>query len=276
MPWERWGVAAAIFAEILILLAIGRAAAQALARGSLTRELSEKDNAAVALAVAGYYLGLFIALSGLLEGPPMALIDEMKLVALHGLLGIACALLSAGLWRPILGVNFRTHLFESRNTAAGLVCAAGLTATGLIYRGSVQGEGGFGTALVFFALGQGALFAVTLLYEWITPYDVRGEVIDRGNVSAAAAFAGVILASGLIVGHAATGDFTTWRESLKGFSLLLIPLAAMPLIRWLVAGGLLFGFRSLSTEITRDRNLAAGVIEAVAYVGSAILVTRLV
>ena len=277
MPWlERWGGAAAIFAEILILLAIGRAVAQILARGRFTRELTEKDNTAVALAVAGYYFGLFVALSGLLEGEPRTLTHDLMLVALHGLMGIACALFSAALWRPVLGIDFRSHLFESRNAAAGLVCGAGLVATGLIYRGSVQGEGGFGTALAFFALGQAALYAVSLAYEWITPYDVRDEVIAKGNPAAAAAFAGAILAAGVIVGHAATGDFTSWRESLTGFLILLIPLAALPLVRWLVAGGLLFGFRSLSIEITRDRNLSAGVIEAVAYVGSAILVTRLV
>src|SRR5688572_33059303 len=107
MPWERWGFAAAIFAEILILLAIGRATEQLLSRGSLTHELSEKDNTAVALAVAGFYLGLFIALSGLLEGQAVALQDELMRVGLHGLMGIACALLSACLWRPVLGVDFR-------------------------------------------------------------------------------------------------------------------------------------------------------------------------
>src|SRR5690349_2343005 len=97
---ERWGVAAAIFAETLILLAIGRALAQLLIRGSLTRELTEKDNAALALAVAGYYFGLFIALSGLLEGPALPLAEEMLLIGMHGLLGLACAIVAAALWRP--------------------------------------------------------------------------------------------------------------------------------------------------------------------------------
>ncbi len=287
-PLESWLPFAVLFAEVLALVGLGRLAAGHLSRLSLSHELTTRDNGAFAVALAGYHLGLFLALAGLLSGETRDLGRDAILVGVHGLVAIPCLLVSASIWRPVFGVDLRRDLAEGRNLAAGIVCGCGLAATGLVYGGAVQGDnpgvtggffrtelGGSVAALIFFALGQGALFLTSLLYEWITPYDVEEEVTEKGNVAAALGFGGALLATGIVVAHAAAGDLSSWEESVRDFARLLVPLAGLPLVRWIVADGLLLGFRNVNREISADRNLAAGLLEAVAYVGCAILVTRL-
>jgi hypothetical protein len=50
----------------------------------------------------------------------------------------------------------------------------------------------------------------------------------------------------------------------------MIPLLALPLVRWVVVNGLFLGFGSVNREIVEDRNAAAGMVEASAYVGIAL------
>jgi len=277
MNWQVWIPVGVVFVEVLALVFLGRVAAQKCLRRDLATELTTHDNPAAALAVGGYHLALFLGLAGLLAGESKAsLLHEVLVVALHGVLLTACLLLSGLLWRPALGLSIHEHVCTGRNVAAGLVCGSSLVATGLIYQGSVQGEGGWVSALVFFALGQCMLIAASLYYDWVSPVDVQGEVATKGNLAAALGQAGALLATGLVVGHAVEGDFTTWSDSLRDFFLLLVPVLALPLVRWLVARGILLSFADLDAEITRDRNPAAGLLEAVAYVGCAAFYVHMV
>ena len=54
----------------------------------LTFELVERDNFALALAMAGYYLGLVLAIGGTLVGPGANIIDDLLDVCFYGLLSI--------------------------------------------------------------------------------------------------------------------------------------------------------------------------------------------
>jgi uncharacterized membrane protein YjfL (UPF0719 family) len=261
-----------VFLEVLALVWIGKKATQIAARTDFDRELLSRDNPAAGVVLGGFYLALFTALSGLLAGEAgSSLGADLLLTAAHGAAAIVCLVLSAALWRPILQVDFRKDVLEGRNAGAALVAAAALVATGLIYRGALAGESDQAASVAaFFALGEGALLLAVLLYEWITPYDVYAEIADRRNLGAAIGAAGAILASGLIIGSAVTGDFTTWEESIAETLAYLLPLAALPIVRLLVVNGLLLGFGNVNREIAEDRNPAAGAVEASAYIGIAL------
>ena len=154
--------------------------------------------------------------------------------------------------------------------------AASFVATGLVYRGALEGEGSRGlVTAVFFALGEGAVFASILLYEGLTPYDVCQESGQKGNTAAALAASGAVLASGLIVGDAVSGDFHGWQSTLIETLPYLLPAACLPVVRWTVVNGLLLGFGNADREISQDRNLAAGALEASAYVGTALVLVTL-
>ena len=84
-------------AVVLVLLVIGKWAFDALHRRFVLRtELLEHGNLAVALAVAGYYLGLAIVLGGVAYGPAsFSLLDDVIAVTVFGLLGIVLLNFSA-------------------------------------------------------------------------------------------------------------------------------------------------------------------------------------
>jgi uncharacterized membrane protein YjfL (UPF0719 family) len=273
---ERAGHGSAVVAEAIALAWIGKKAADLAMRARLDREVATKDNPAAGVTLAGYYVGLFLALSGILSGPSHTLGSDLLFVAVHGAAAIVCLLLSASLWRPILQVDFRKDILEARNTGAGIVAACTLASTGLVYRGAVSGQGGDpGSVAAFFALGEGALFLAFLLYEWATPYDVYEEIGRKGNLAAAVAFAGAALAAGLIVGNAVEGEFKGWKESILETLLYLVPLLTFPLVRLVVVNGLILGFRDVNREIAEDRNVAAGLVEGAAYVGIALFALHL-
>lgn len=273
---QRAGHGSAVVASAIALAWIGKKAAELATRTRFDREVATNDNPAAGVALAGYYVGLFLALSGILAGPAHTLASDLLFVAVHGAAAVACLLLSAALWRPILQVDFRKDILEARNPGAGIVAACALAATGLVYRGAVSGQSGDAASVAaFFALGEGALFLAFLLYEWATPYDVYEEIARKNNLAAAAAFAGAALAAGLIVGNAVEGEFTTWKESILDSILYLLPLLTFPLARIVVVNGLLLGFRDVNREITEDRNVAAGLVEGAAYVGIALFALHL-
>jgi uncharacterized membrane protein YjfL (UPF0719 family) len=267
---------AVLLLEVLALVWAGKKIAERLTRTNFDRELMTIDNPASGIALSGFYLGLFVALSGLLAGEAHTLGEDALRTAGYGAATITALFLSASLWRPILHLDLRKDIHEARNLGAGLIGAAAFIGSGLVFRGALHGESAQWWAVgVFFLIGEGALFLAILLYEWITPYSILEEVTQKQNVAAAIGLSGAIVASGLIVGNAMEGDFTTWRASIRDSLLHLLPLLALPLVRSLVVNGLLLSFRNVNREVTEDRNPAVGLVEASAYIGIAVFVLHL-
>jgi uncharacterized membrane protein YjfL (UPF0719 family) len=261
---------------VIALVWIGRKALELATRTRFREELTVKDNPAAGVACAGFYLSLFIALSGLLAGEADTLARDTMLTALHGATAIAALVISSFLWRPIVHISLREDILTARNVGAGIVIASVLVATGLVYRGAVHLQGENAAVVgVFFALGEGALLLYLLLYEWATPYNVYEEIQAKSNIAAALAFAGATIAAGLILGNAVEGRFTQWRESIQDALLYMIPMLALPLVRYTVVNGLFLGFGSVNREIVEDRNTAAGLVEGATYVGIALFAVEL-
>jgi uncharacterized membrane protein YjfL (UPF0719 family) len=171
---------------------------------------------------------------------------------------------------------------EARNVAAAIVVAGAYVATSLTYSGALDGEGGgFWILLLFFLLGQLALLGITYAFRWLTGYDDVQE-IAAGNVAAALALAGLLIAVGVVVGHAASGEFTGLLNSLGGFLLALVAVVAFYPVRQLVVQSLILGgplrWRGtlIDREIAQDKNIAAGLLEAVAYLTTALFVTYMI
>jgi uncharacterized membrane protein YjfL (UPF0719 family) len=268
--------AAVLFLEVLALAGLGRALGGLLLGVKVREQLCAKDNPAAGLVLGGFTLGLFIALAGLMQGEASTLAVDALDTALHGAGAIAGMALAAALWRVLLELDLRRDVLEARNLGAALLIAASLVATGLIYQGALSGDGSRGwVAAGFFALGEGALFAAVLLYEFLTPYDVGEEVGAKANPAAAVAASGAVIAAGLIIGDAVAGDFHGWTASLLETLPYLLPAALLPLVRWTIVNGLLLGFGNADREIAQDRNLAVGAVEAAAYVGVAVVLVAL-
>ena len=263
-------------AVVLVLLAVGKWVYDALHRRFVLRtELIEKDNLAVALAVAGYYLGLVIVLGGVVSGPAsFSVLDDVIGLVIFGLLGIVLLNLSAWINDKVVFSKFdnEKEIVEDRNAGMGAVEGGNYVAVGLITAGAMSGEGGLLPGLVFWVSGLVALVIAGLLYDKITSYDLHDQ-IEKDNVAVGVAFAGVMVGFGNIIRLAGEGDFVSWNESLTEFGYYtVVGLILLPLIR-IFADNVLLPGASLSDELVKDRpNLGAGFIEAVTYLGASMLI----
>ncbi len=204
----------------VVLLALARWVQQWLYGKTLHTLLTEDDNPAMGIAIAGYLFGVFwavTALLGNLKDPAhhYELLPDLWNVLLYGVVGIVLlTAVALGTCRVFLGTGIQEQL-AARNVAAAIVVAGVYIATGLTYSGTLSGEGGsFGILLLFFLLGQLALLGITYAFRWLTSYDDVQE-IAAGNVAAALALTGLLIAVGLIVRWAVAGNYTGFFHSLK-------------------------------------------------------------
>ena len=261
---------------LLVLLTVGKWAYDGLHRRFVLRvELLEKDNLALAVTVAGYYLGLVIVLGGVVSGPAsISLLDDVIGLAIYG--GLAIVLLNLSAWvndRLVFSrFDNEREIVEDRNVGVGILEGANYVAVGLITAGAMSGEGGLVPGLVFWVTGLAALVVGGVLYDRITSYDLHDQ-IEANNVAVAVAFAGVLVGFGNVIRLAGEGDFVSWNESMTEFGYyLVVGLVLLPLVRLFADKVLLPGAR-LTDELVQERpNLGAGVIEGVSYVAASMLI----
>jgi uncharacterized membrane protein YjfL (UPF0719 family) len=267
-----------LIAGFYILFFIGKLVNDLLNRDyKLTHELVERDNPALAVAVAGYYLGLVFAIGGALVGPSRGIVEDLIDLVIYGALAIILLNLSWLLCDRLILRKFKVvdELIRDQNPGTGAVSFGVSVASGLIVYGAVTGQGGtIWTAIGFWAVGQLILVIAGLMYDRITPYDVHAE-IERDNVAAGVSFGGAMAAMGIVVGFAASRDFTSWAEDLPGFSLIaLCGLVMLPLVRFLT-DRVLLPTVTLTDEIVNQKtpNVGAAFIEALSYVSGAFVIS---
>ena len=271
-----------VVAAALILVALSRWVLQWIFGHSLRVLLTDHDNPAIGVAVAGYLFSVIWTITVLLSSPGSGFWQDILDVLLYGVLGIALlTAVSLITCRFFLGLHVREQL-EGRNVAAAIVVAGVYVATSFTYSGALDGEGGgFGILLLFFVLGQAALLIMTYVFRWLTAYDDVQEIAS-GNIAAGLALAGLLVAMGIIVGNAASGDFTSLGDSLVSFLLALLVFLIFYPVRQLVVQGLILGGRLswrgilLDTEIAQDKNVAAGLLEGMTYLSTALFITLVV
>ncbi|ACN16111.1 conserved hypothetical protein [Desulforapulum autotrophicum HRM2] len=272
-------------AVFFVLFALGKVVYNLLHRDfDLNREMVENDNPAVSLAVTGYYAGLVLAIGAAIVGPSAGFTADLMDLLIYGVLSIVLLNISSFVcdWLILFKFKISDELLRDRNQGTGAVVFGTLVASGFVIFGSVSGAGGtIWTAMGFWALGQVLLIVAALVYNFILPFDLHQE-IERDNVAAGVAFAGALIAMGVVVGLAAEGDFVSWGESLPSFlAYALLGLVSLPFLRLLTDRLLLPGVK-LSDEIVgirpdhskeeRGPNVGAAYVEAFAYIAGAYII----
>ena len=276
MSWDQILTGFIYLAVVLVLVVIGKWVYTALHRGFvLQTELLEKDNLAMAVTIAGYYLGLAIVLGGVVSGPGAGVLtDDVIDVVIFGLLAIVLLNLSSWINDKIIFSRFdnQKEIIQDRNTGMGAIEGGNHVAVGLITAGALAGEGGLLSGAVFWVLGQGGLIVAALLYNKMTSFDLHDQ-IERDNTAVGVAFAGVLIGFGNIIRLAGEGDFVSWTQSLGEFGYYaVVGLLLLPLVRIFTDKVLLPGAR-LTDELVKDvPNLGAGVIEATTYLAASMLI----
>jgi uncharacterized membrane protein YjfL (UPF0719 family) len=240
---------------------------------NLDEQLTEKDNPAVAISVTGYFVGVTIIFVGAVEGPGTGLLNDLISVSIFSIAGIGALFLSRFINEKFILYQFSTvkELVELRNPGTGVVQAASYIASALVIAGAIHGEGGGAdTALVFYLLGQLILVIFGFLYEKITPYSVHDEIV-KNNLAAGFGFSGGLIAIGIIVMKATSGNFISWADNLTllAFDAALV-LVYLFFVR-LFFDKYLLAKSNLNDEIARDKNVGAGLLEMFVAIGFSVV-----
>ena len=261
-----------------VMILVAKLLEDLLSPRKVTEEVAARDNPALGVAMTGYYLALAIIFVGVVAGPSAGFLTDLYQVALYSAVGLVFLTISRLVLDQIIFRRFANPraIVEDRNSAAGTARASFYVATGFVTAGSLTGDdSGILVSLVFFALGQAALFAFAKLYDVMTPFGVREE-IENGNLAAGVAFGGSIVALGLILGRAVSGAFLGWGPSVLYFALqAVVGVVLLQVVRLLMDKILLPGHK-LNDEIARDRNVSVGLIEAGIAVAFAVVLTALI
>lgn len=268
---------------VVVLLIIARLAYRLVLGQSMTRALIDHDNQAAAVALAGFLLGVIQVIIPILSGPGHSFWADMRGVALYGIGGII-AMTAAGLifeqYSVRTGVKLREEVAKN-NLAAGIVDGAIHFASGQIVAGALTGDGGaIMPTVVFWVAGFVALILLTQVFRLLTGYN-DSRMINEGNVAAALGSAGLIISIGMMVGYAVSGTFTGYAEGFRSFGLMLLvvfflyPVRQIIVQTILLGGGFSLWKGRLDAEIADDRNVGAGLLEAVGYLATALVVTNI-
>jgi uncharacterized membrane protein YjfL (UPF0719 family) len=278
----QWGW---VILEVLlgfVLLWLGHQGYQRLVlRLNLAEELFVRDNPAVAVAIAGFDLGVVLALGSIFPlagagGEAGQLSWQLYLtIGLSAILAVVLMLAGA-----IVGDRFLLRRFESRqallterNLAIGAIAAGFHVANGLIISHAWAGDGGPGVGLVCWLLAVVVLVGGSQIYGRVAAFDLRGELCDRKNLAVGLAFAGLLVGVGNVSRSALSANFEGWL-SFVGYGLNLgIGLAMLLGVRFL-ADLLLVPGAKFSDETARQAipNVGAGLLEGMAYVTGSMLI----
>lgn len=241
----------------------------------LDEQLTEMDNDAVSVSAAGYFLAITAVFIGAYYEPAKLNLHVDRLGENWGLLGLD--LLEVGgytlggifLLNLARIINARLVLYKfsvdkemirDQNPGTGVVEGGMYLATGLIIAGAVHGEGSWLTGLVFFLLGELCLVLFGLLYVRLSPYDLHAE-IERDNTAAGLGFAGNLIAIGIIVMKGVAGDFVDWGTDLLTLGKDVLLVFVLLIATRFIFDRLILLNSNLQTEISRDQNLGAGLLE---------------
>jgi len=270
---------------VLVGVWIGKLIRDLLTRYKINEELTGKNNAAVGVALAGYYVGLAIAIAGVLVGPEGGdLWHDMLNVAIYSLIAIVLLNISAFVNNKLILYKFdnQKELVDDQNSGTGATMAGSYLATGLIVNAAVSGEvaGGWWkgllACLIFFVLGQVVLVLAGLWYQLITKYDIHKVIGDDNNVAAGIGFGGFLFAVGYVVRAAMMGQSVSWGVDLVSFALYVVIALILLTIGRLITDKVFLPRAKISDEIGSQGNIAAASVAAAIYITIAVLIVSAV
>jgi uncharacterized membrane protein YjfL (UPF0719 family) len=278
-------IATALMLVTLAKYAFGRLV---LSGCKLDDELFIRDNPAAAILVLGYGGALLTIAMGVVRAEAhQKILHELAVIVCAVSAGALLVLIGAGPLLALLGVPLKKSVIEDRNVGVALAAAGAYIAEGFLVHGVVAttpadlppGSPGLWdettilTALGFFVVAQVPLIVSVLLYRKLCGFDVKAE-LARGNVAAGLSYGSCIAAMGLVIGHAARGEFRGWTVALIEFAIYAVfGLVLLPSLRFAVSA-VLVPNSSLTHEVGRQDvpNWGAALLEAFAYLGAAGLV----
>jgi uncharacterized membrane protein YjfL (UPF0719 family) len=247
----------------------------------IQQELVENDNFAFIISYVGFFAALTIVIGGAIVGESYGFITDIKQIFIYGIGATFLLLLAGWIHNKVILHKFdlKKEIIVDKNEGSGVIEAAIFIANGFILYGALIGESetllqGITTFVVYWLIGNIVLIIASKIFiSWMS-YDIH-DAIEKDNVAAGVSFAGAIIAIGIITMNAIIDPFVDWTSTLANISIqTILGCILLPIMR-VFADKILLPGQKLTDEIVNQEkpNIGAGLIEAFAYIASAILIT---
>ncbi len=246
-------------------------------------ELTERDNPAFGVFFAGYMLGLALAISGAFFGIGASIVANLVNIGTSGIAAIVLLRFSMFIGDKFVLYRFAIakEIAGDRNSGTGFAMAGLFIAGGLVIDGVMSGQsatylGMLRDIIVYWAIGQVFLIVGGLLFQWTARYDVHKTIEEDDNVAAGISMGGYFVGLGIILKAALTGAGSDLGpEILVTLVIGVIGLIVLVFAR-IMAAVVMLPKANLADEVSRQKNMAAGVVSAVTYVALSLLFASVV
>ncbi len=268
------------FLIAVTILSAMRFLAGTVANVSATHEISQKDNNAFGVSLAGAMVAVSIMLMGVVSGDAgYNLANETQMVLLFGLLGIILMWITRIVFDRLSfpKLSIQQQIMQG-NMAASIIDACNMIATAIIIKGAMTWvDGGLNMALIAVVvsfLASQIIMALATLYR-VKVYAKRHNdsqlhtAIEQDNVALSLRFGAYRIGIAIAV-SAAFAVIEYIPESLAWvfilwFLVALILFVLLTLIAIVIRLGVLHKV-NIGEEVGEQRNISVGVIEGSIYI----------
>lgn len=252
-------------------------------------ELTQKDNAAFGISLAGVVFGVTLVLSGVIPSNwAMPLADSVVAVGVYGVVGIAMMALTRVIFDRIAlpRISIRDEIVKG-NVAAAIVDAGNVIAAALVIRALMawipsNTLDGLVSLLLVYLVSQAVLTAVAVVHVQLLSKRVEGgslqtEIQER-NSALAMRFSGRRIGVAFAISAASSiMVYEIYEVTTLLFAWVLVSLAVIAgviLLSWLAIRIILFGV-DVNDEVIRQRNVALGAVQGTVYLSLGLIVASL-
>lgn len=274
----------------LIVLLLAKLARDITTSHRIDEEVVERQNLAEALQLSGYLFGVVLVFVGAVYQPThLVLADigygfdaqfgwDVLRVFLYSIAGIlALNVVRIVMDRLVLyKFDVGKEIIQDKNAGTGSAEFGISVATGLMIAGAISGSGGGGeleealTSLAFFVLGLVVLVLFALFYELTTSFDIHEE-IEKDNPAVGVAFGGNLIAIGLVMLKALSGDFLGWSQSITEFVVFAIVGFVLLYVLRLLVDLLVLPRVKVAQEMSAGKNVGVAFLESAVVVSSSLI-----
>jgi uncharacterized membrane protein YjfL (UPF0719 family) len=259
-----------ILVSLLAFLVVARSVFGWVARAegySLTSETTVNDNPAVGIRFGLFLLATAISFLNLLQPSGAGLKEDFNVVAFYGLVSVVLLVLAREVNDKLILYKFHndTEVIGKKNASVAIIEGASYVGTAFIISGAFSNvESGIGAAFIWFLVGQSVLVVLDNIYSIAVPG--LQDAIASQDSAVALSLGGFLVAGGMALGAAIAGESNGWVQDgvdvayFLGLWFLIISVVHLVMNRLFLPG------TSVRKELINDRNVAAGIIEAVLFI----------
>ena len=261
-----------------------------VANVSATHEISQKDNKAFGVSLAGAMVAVSIMLMGVVSGDAgFSLADEAQSMLIFGVVGIILMWITRIVFDRLSfpKLSIQNQIMQG-NMAASIIDACNMIATAIIIKGAMTWvDGNLGISLLAVVI---SFFASQIIMALATLYRVKvyakrhnneqlHTAIEQDNIALSLRFGAYRIGIAIAVSAAFTAvEYVTQDFALVfvlWFSVALLLFIILTLIAIIIRLGVLHKV-NIGEEVGEQRNISVGVIEGSIYIVVGLLIAGLI